>query len=172
MRWQLFSTPSTSYPSSAGSAGADEQAPSSSSPSHTGSTSHPVPTLSRFEMTLHDEERYQDAQYPTFKDLPGCMQLFDEFMMCYALMPQLRNFYRHGEFRDCTWKFRDFKYCLSLKSESEEARRELWVKRKAEWWAKRRVGRSSEDVWDARKTPLENFPPIHADEIPTETTIS
>jgi hypothetical protein len=66
-------------------------------------------------------------------------------------VPQLRNFYREGEFRDCTWKFRDFKYCLSLKSESEEVRRELWVKRKAEWWAKRRVGRSSEDVWDVRK---------------------
>jgi hypothetical protein len=77
MRWQLFPTPSTSYPSSGGSAGAgtiDEHAPSSST-SHTSSTSHPVPTLNRYETTLRDEERYQDAQYPTFKDLPGCMQL-------------------------------------------------------------------------------------------------
>jgi hypothetical protein len=67
-----------------------------------------------------------------------------------ALVPQLRSFYRHGEFRDCTWKFQDFKYCLSLKSEDPEIKRQLWVKRKAEWWAARRASGSSEDVWDVR----------------------
>jgi len=71
--------------------------------------------------------------------------------MCYALGPQLRNLYRHGTYRDCTYKWADFKYCLSLKSEEMETRRELWVKRRAEWWAKRRVGPSSEDVWNVRE---------------------
>ena len=68
-----------------------------------------------------------------------------------ALGPQLRNLYRHGEKKDCTWKWNDFKYCLSLKTEDETARRDLWVKRRAEWWTKRRVGQSSEDIWDVRK---------------------
>ena len=75
----------------------------------------------------------------------------DDFFKCYALGPQMRNFYRHGTIRDCTWKWADFKYCLSLKSEDMEARRELWVKRRAEWWAQRRVGASSEDVWTLRE---------------------
>ncbi|WWD21172.1 hypothetical protein CI109_105656 [Kwoniella shandongensis] len=119
---------------------------SSTASSSTSSTPTPVevptppPSVNRFESVLHDEEKYQELQYPTFEDVPGCMRLLDEFLMCYALVPQLRNMYRHGEFRDCTWKFQDFKYCLSMKSESPEARRELWVKRRADWWARRRVG--------------------------------
>jgi hypothetical protein len=87
----------------------------------------------------------------------------DEFLMCYgsffiiipslivALVPQLRNLYRHGEPRDCGWKFQDFKYCMALKSDSPDLKRQLWVKRKAEWWAGRRVVGSSEDVWDMRQ---------------------
>lgn len=71
--------------------------------------------------------------------------------MCYALGPQLRNLYRHGTYRDCMWKWADFKYCLSMKSEEMEDRKELWIKRRAEYWAKRRVGGSSEDVWSVRE---------------------
>ncbi|KAK8844169.1 hypothetical protein IAR55_006963 [Kwoniella newhampshirensis] len=128
------------------------------------------PTVNRFESVLHDEEKYQELQYPTFEDVPGCMRLLDEFLMCYALVPQLRNMYRHGEFRDCTWKFQDFKYCLSMKSETPEARRDLWVKRRADWWARRRVGGSSEDVWDIRSEKLENFPPLAAEDVSSETS--
>jgi hypothetical protein len=32
-----------------------------------------------------------------------------------------------------------------------EERREAWIRRRAEWWANRRLGRSSEDVWDVRE---------------------
>ena len=32
-----------------------------------------------------------------------------------------------------------------------EERREAWIRRRAEWWAHRRLGKSSEDVWDIRK---------------------
>jgi hypothetical protein len=42
-------------------------------------------------------------------------------------------------------------YCLSMKAEEMEDRKELWIKRRAEFWAKRRVGPSSEDVWDRRE---------------------
>ncbi|TXT09101.1 hypothetical protein VHUM_02575 [Vanrija humicola] len=90
--------------------------------------------------------------------------------MCYALLPQLRNMYRFGELHDCTYKFEDFKYCMSLKGEDTEARRQLWIKRKAEWWAKRRVGESSEDVWEARTEPLKNFPPLYDD--PSEPPVN
>lgn len=71
--------------------------------------------------------------------------------MCYALLPQLRNVYRFGELRDCTAKFDDFKYCMSLKGEDIEDRRKLWIRRRSEWWAARNVGVSSEDVWDVRE---------------------
>lgn len=67
-----------------------------------------------------------------------------------ALFPHIKNYYRYGTMRDCSYKWADFKYCMSLKGEDEEEKRKLWIKRKAEWWAGRRVGGSSEDVWNVR----------------------
>lgn len=40
---------------------------------------------------------------------------------------------------------------MSIKNLSEERKEEVWIKRRAEWWAGRRLGKSSEDVWTARK---------------------
>ncbi|KAG7530892.1 hypothetical protein FFLO_04715 [Filobasidium floriforme] len=122
-------------------------------------TTHPTPTLKRYDAIFQDELQLQAAQYPTFEEVPGCMTLFDEFLSCYALGPQLRNVYRHGAPKVCTTKFEDFKYCMSLKSVDEEERRKMWIRRRAGWWAARRVGGSSEDVWDVRSAPPANFPP-------------
>ncbi|WRT69233.1 uncharacterized protein IL334_006217 [Kwoniella shivajii] len=164
MAWSIFSNPFALSTSSE-----TEASPSSSASTSAAPLPSP-PKVNRFESILQDEERYQELQYPNVEQVPGCMRLLDEFLMCYALAPQLRSMYRFGEFRDCTWKWEDFKYCLSLKSEDEEARRELWVKRRAEWWAKRRVSGSSEDVWDVRSEPLHNFPPLAAEEISSESS--
>jgi hypothetical protein len=40
---------------------------------------------------------------------------------------------------------------MSIKNLSEEKKEEVWIQRRAEWWAKRRMGKSSEDVWEARR---------------------
>jgi len=40
---------------------------------------------------------------------------------------------------------------MSLKGVSEERKEEIWVERRSQWWAERRLGRSSEDVWEARR---------------------
>lgn len=60
----------------------------------------------------------------------------------------------------------DFKFCMSLKGETEEEKRKLWVRRRAEWWAGRRVGGSSEDVWRVRGKGerLVGFPPVVGDD--------
>ncbi|WWC72938.1 uncharacterized protein I206_106902 [Kwoniella pini CBS 10737] len=170
MAWSIFSNPFASSSSTQ-----PEASSSSSSRSSTTILPEPIPTppapkVNRFENILNDEEKYQEKQYPTVDEVPGCMRLLDEFLMCYALAPQLRSMYRYGEFRDCTWKWEDFKYCLSLKSEEEETRRKLWIKRRAEWWAKRRVEGSSEDVWDMRSEPPPNFPPVVAEEVTSENS--
>lgn len=68
-----------------------------------------------------------------------------------ALASQIKSVYRHGTPRDCMPKFEDFKFCMSVKGLSEERKEEVWVRRRAEWWARRRLGKSSEDVWDARQ---------------------
>jgi hypothetical protein len=105
--------------------------------------------------------------------MPKCLTLFDNFLLCYcpshpfqsrfhllrlltlsretALASQVKSVYRHGAPRDCTPKFEDFKFCMSVKGLSEEKKEEVWIRRRAEWWAERRLGKSSEDVWEARK---------------------
>ena len=64
---------------------------------------------------------------------------------------QVKSLYRYGERSDCAQKIEDFKFCLTLKSLHPEERRDAWIQRRAEWWAKRRLDRSSEDVWDIRE---------------------
>ena len=39
---------------------------------------------------------------------------------------------------------------MSLKGLHPEERRDAWIRRRAEWWARRRLEKSSEDVWDIR----------------------
>ena len=48
----------------------------------------------------------------------------------------------------------DFKFCMANKSLHPEDRRDAWIRRRAEWWAKRRLEKSSEDVWEMRKSVL------------------
>ena len=67
-----------------------------------------------------------------------------------ALAAQFRAVYRFGQPAGCPAKFEDFKFCMSLKGVSEERRQEVWIRRRAESWAERRMGKSSEDVWTAR----------------------
>ena len=63
---------------------------------------------------------------------------------------QARSLYRYGEMATCAPKLEDFKFCMSLKGVHPEEKRDLWIRRRAEWWARRRASKSSEDVWDVR----------------------
>lgn len=58
--------------------------------------------------------------------------------------------YRYGQMAECSAKMEDFKFCMMSKSMHPEERRDAWIRRRAEWWAQRRVTRSSEDVREIR----------------------
>ncbi|TFK97270.1 hypothetical protein BDV98DRAFT_514245 [Pterulicium gracile] len=111
-----------------------------------------------FLRVVEDEERRLKVLHPTPEDLPGCMSVFDTYLSCNVLNSQVKSLYRYGEMASCAHKLDDFKFCMSLKSLAPERRRELWIQRQAEWWAHRRLGKSSEDVWEVRTEPLKNFP--------------
>ena len=63
---------------------------------------------------------------------------------------QLKSLYRFGHMSVCGEKLQDFKYCMSLKSMHPDDKRDAWIRHRAEWWASRRLGKSSEHVWDMR----------------------
>jgi hypothetical protein len=123
---------------------------------------------SDFEKVVWEEIARLRLLHPTPDDIPGCLSTFDEYLSCNgehvccpttipnlitrtAIRTQIKNVYRFGERSKCDRKFQDFKFCLSTKMMHPEERREAWIRRRAEWWATRRLGKSSEDVWDVRE---------------------
>ncbi|KAL6306567.1 hypothetical protein BKA93DRAFT_692619, partial [Sparassis latifolia] len=112
-----------------------------------------------FETAVKQEEEYLRRVHPTADDIPGCMKLFDDFLSCNIVGSQVKSLYRYGQMSACSPKLEDFKFCMSIKGLHPERKRDMWIRRRAEWWAERRLGKSSEDVWDIRTEPLQNFPP-------------
>ncbi|OSD05926.1 hypothetical protein PYCCODRAFT_1464625 [Trametes coccinea BRFM310] len=98
---------------------------------------------------VRQEEEYLRKVHPTPEDIPGCMKLFDDFLLCNG-NSQARSLYRYGEMATCQPKLEDFKFCMSVKGMHPEEKRDVWIRRRAEWWARRRMQKSSEDVWDVR----------------------
>ncbi|KDN39240.1 hypothetical protein K437DRAFT_270342 [Tilletiaria anomala UBC 951] len=108
---------------------------------------------SKYNEAVQDERILQAAALP-LANMPSCMNLFDKWATCFALGPQARALYRYGTFQDCKDKLDDFKFCLTLKGMSNEERRQVWIERRAEQSAAKRLQSSSEDVWDLRRSPL------------------
>ncbi|GAA6025942.1 hypothetical protein JCM10207_004488 [Rhodosporidiobolus poonsookiae] len=133
-----------------GSRGAQQQP--QQPPAHAPAPAAPAPPPPRTLDSLIEEELpIQRHSVAMEGGMPKCLTLFDNFLLCYSLASQIKSVYRHGAPRDCSPKFEDFKFCMSVKGLSEDKKEEVWVRRRAEWMAQRRLGKSSEDVWDARR---------------------
>ena len=127
----------------------------------------------RFKAACSQEETRLRNLHPTPEDIPSCMSAFDDFLSCNStpdasphlcplpgaltqlleslvLGTQLRSIYRFGEMARCSGKWNEFKFCMSVKGLHPEQRRDAWIQRRAEWWARRRLGLSSENVWEMR----------------------
>ncbi|KAL0956519.1 hypothetical protein HGRIS_002660 [Hohenbuehelia grisea] len=123
-----------------------------------------------FEAAVKQEEEYLRVVYPTAEDIPGCMNLFDIYLSCNAIRTQVKSLYRHGRMSICGDKLDDFKFCMSMKMMHPEEKRDAWIRRRAEWWATRRLTRSSEDIWEMRSEPLKNYPaPLSKETLATQS---
>lgn len=120
-----------------------------------------------YETAVQQEIAHLKKVHPKPEDIPSCMALLDTFLSCHrecvliqirqvltnrvVLNNQMKFLYRYGHMAECAQKAEDFKFCLSNKSLHEEERYEAWIRHRAEWWAKRRLAKSSEDVWEVRR---------------------
>ncbi|KXN85370.1 hypothetical protein AN958_11470 [Leucoagaricus sp. SymC.cos] len=111
-----------------------------------------------FKKVVKQEEERLCRLHPTPSDIPGCFSLFDDYVSCAVIRSQIKSIYRYGVRPECSPKFEEFKFCMTLKALHPEERREAWIKRRAEHWANRRLNKSSEDVWDIREESLKSFP--------------
>ncbi|ESK97157.1 conserved protein (fungal and plant) [Moniliophthora roreri MCA 2997] len=111
-----------------------------------------------FETVVKQEEVYLRLVHPTPEETPSCTSLFDTYLACNAVRSQVKSWYRYGEGTKCSAKLEDFKFCMGLKWQEPDERRDAWIRRRAEWWARRRLAKSSEDVWEMRKEPPVAYP--------------
>ncbi|KAI5784523.1 hypothetical protein FPQ18DRAFT_353271 [Pyronema domesticum] len=104
--------------------------------------------------------RHAERVHITEEDKTGletdmnCLTAFDEMFYCYSFGGQFLNIYRYGEFRDCSEKSADWRFCLKAKVRGEVAKRAMILQRNKEKAAKYKTEKSSEDIWKVRKTPL------------------
>ncbi|VDB96187.1 unnamed protein product [Peniophora sp. CBMAI 1063] len=112
----------------------------------------------QFKEAVRQEEQRLRLLHPTPDSIPSCMSLFDDLISCNTVGRQFRSLYRFGEMAHCSGKYTDWKFCLSVKGLHEEQRRDAWTRNRAEWWARRRLGASSESVWDLRSEKLQDYP--------------
>ena len=96
-------------------------------------------------------EEHADSLYPTYM---SCTQAFDLAYYCSSMGGQLNNIYRYGGLRSCTEQWKQWRFCMRTKAMGEDEKkrriREFYMEREA----KKRVGRSSERVWDVRTEPI------------------
>ncbi|KAK0449591.1 uncharacterized protein EV420DRAFT_1564880 [Desarmillaria tabescens] len=119
-----------------------------------------------FATAVKQEAAYLRLVHPTSDDIPSCFRLMELAMGCHGIRSQVKSWYRHGESSRCAHKHDDFKFCLSMKWMESDQRYDAWINRRAEWWAKRRLDKSSEDVWAMRTEPRTSFPrPVTDEEI-------
>ncbi|KDR75809.1 hypothetical protein GALMADRAFT_68801 [Galerina marginata CBS 339.88] len=144
-----------------------------------------------FDKAVEQEEARLRLLHPAPADIPGCISVFDDYLGCsgklllsrffifyftisvtgIVIRAQVKSIYRFGERTSCERKFQEFKFCLSLKTMHPEEQRDAWIRRRAEWWANRRLAKSSEDVWDMREKPLVNFPKPITEEMMREAEL-
>lgn len=96
-------------------------------------------------------EELDGTFYPTTM---SCSQAFDVAYFCSSMGGQLSNVYRYGGLRSCTEQWRQWRFCMRTKAMSEDEKkrriREFYMEREA----KKRVGRSSEKIWEIRTDPV------------------
>jgi len=107
---------------------------------------------------LEEEKARLRKLHPTPDDIPTCLSVLENLMNCNIIGSQFRALYREGQSATCGPKLDEVKFCFSLRSLSPEEKREAWINRRAEWWTQKRLTKSSEDIWELRREPLENWP--------------
>lgn len=110
------------------------------------------------ERVLEEEKARLQKLHPTSEDIPTCLSVLESFLSCNNIGSQFRSLYREGQLATCKPKLEEVKFCFSLRSLSVEEKREAWINRRAEWWTHRRLTKSSEDVWEIKKEPPQNWP--------------
>jgi hypothetical protein len=85
----------------------------------------------------------------------SCSAAFDSAFYCQSLGGKFNDIYRYGELRSCSEHWSAFWFCMRQKSVGDGERRRKVQEHYRERAAKYKTMKSSEDVWEVRRTPLQ-----------------
>lgn len=106
----------------------------------------------------------EEPRESMFADTMSCSQCFDMAYYCSSVGGQLNNVYRYGALRSCSDLWAQWRFCMRSKAWGDETRRIKTREFNREKAAKFKIGKSSEDIWEVRKEPVENaFQAVKAD---------
>ncbi|KAF9977433.1 hypothetical protein BGZ73_006060 [Actinomortierella ambigua] len=121
-----------------------------------GSEASPAVTVeqrTRKDMYIFDEYKPVDDVMEKYKVGDAMNHLF----ACSSLGSNIRNYYRFGTFRDCSDKYDHLKFCMSLKTKTDQVAQIMIQKREAQLRAAKAAQPNSEDVWSVRPSPPDDL---------------
>lgn len=105
------------------------------------------------ETVNKEPEDYSNSIYASTM---SCSQCFDQAYYCSSIGGQLNNIYRFGSLRACSDLWAQWRFCMRTKTMSEELKKTKVREFNQQKAVKYKIGRSSEDVWEVRKEPVEH----------------
>ncbi|KAF9166573.1 hypothetical protein DFQ26_007494 [Actinomortierella ambigua] len=105
------------------------------------------------DLYIFDEYKPSEDMMEKYKVSDAINELF----ACSSLGSNIRNYYRYGTFRNCTDKYEKVKFCMSLKTNTDQVAQIMIQKREAELRAAKAAQPNSEDVWTVRPGPPEDL---------------
>jgi hypothetical protein len=81
---------------------------------------------------------------------PDCSLLdsINKIQTCFTVIPQLKNYYRFGELRQCQWEIQEFRFCWKIKSLEKQERIEKVKEKREELYRDKVYKRASSSVWE------------------------
>jgi hypothetical protein len=111
-------------------------------------------TASSKKQALHEKIDRSIAPLP---ETMGCQVAFDMAAKCAGLGGKFRQNYRYGGTQSCSHLWSDFGFCMRTRGMPEEVKKAQIKERYREKEIAFLSGPNSEDVWQERDKPLENF---------------
>lgn len=88
---------------------------------------------------------------PSLPTTMSCRAAFDSAFYCASFGGRFNDIYRYGQLRSCSEHWADWRFCMSLKSSSAEAKAQAIQARYREKDERMRKQPNSEDIWERRK---------------------
>lgn len=80
---------------------------------------------------------------------------FDDMIMCFTPLMQLRYYYRFGDIKPCSQALQDWLWCLTTRSMREPVEEQRRLRqRRIDQWRRLYQGPNSEQVWQIREVPF------------------